>query len=135
MNYSQFQFRGFKIERSLIERNSNTPSKQIYINFKLSGIINTEKTNFQLKLDVKIKDKNKSFNIEIDAVANFSFEKNIELSNLDNYFYVNAPAILFPYIRAYISALTTLSGFEAINLPTLNVTKIEKDLKENTKQI
>ena len=135
MKHSKFQFKGFKIERSLIERNQNKPSKQVAINFKPFGEINTENASFQLNLGVKIEDKNKSFKIEIDAVANFYFEKETELSNLDNYFYVNAPAILFPYIRAYISTLTTLSGFEAINLPTLNMSKIGKDLKENTKEI
>jgi preprotein translocase subunit SecB len=84
---------------------------------------------------VNIEDENKSFNIEIDAVANYTFESEIGIDNLSKFFYVNAPALLFPYIRAYISTLTNLSGFEPINLPTLNMTRLGEDLKNNTTEI
>lgn len=131
-DYSKFQFKGFKIIRTLIERNDNEPSKKISLGFSPKGFINKKESNFQLHLDVKIEDENKSFNIEVIAVANYSF-KNIEgLNKLDSYFFVNAPALLFPYIRAYISTLTNLSGFEPINLPTLNMSGLGDDLKNNT---
>lgn len=73
--------------------------------------------------------------IEIEAVANYSFDRHIDVESLDKLFYVNAPALLFPYIRAYISTLTNLSGFEPVNLPTLNMTKLGNDLKRNTKEV
>ena len=84
---------------------------------------------------MKIEDENKAFNIEIKAIANYVFENGIELEKLNNFFYINAPALLFPYIRAFISTLTNLSGFEPINLPTLNMTKLGDDLKRNTKEV
>lgn len=49
-------------------------------------------------------------------------------------FYKNAPAIIFPYVRAYVSSLTVLSGIDAVNIPTMNLTSIAEDLKENTKK-
>ncbi len=135
--YSKFQFKGFKIIRSLIERNEFEPngnelSKRISLGFAPKGIINKTQGNFQLQLGVKIEDENKSFNIEIDAIANYTFEKKESLDNLNDLFYKNAPALLFPYIRAYISTLTNLSGFDPINLPTLNMTKLGEDLKKKT---
>ncbi len=81
---------------------------------------------------MKIEDENKAFKIVIDSIANYTFEKEINIDNLNNFFFVNAPALLFPYLRAYISTLTNLSGFEPINLPTLNMTKLGADLKSNT---
>lgn len=57
------------------------------------------------------------------------------MDNLGMFFYTNAPALLFPYIRAYISTLTNLSGFEPINLPTLNMTQLGKELEQNTSEI
>ena len=72
---------------------------------------------------------------EYDSIANYTFESNAGLDNLSSYFFINAPALLFPYIRAYISTLTNLSGFESINLPTLNMTRLGEDLKKNTKEI
>jgi len=131
-NYSKFQFKGFKIIRSLIERNDKTPSKKIALNFLPKGLINKQEGNFQLHLDVKIEDENKVYNINIKAIANYHFENKDELDNLNDLFYINAPALLFPYIRAYISTLTNLSGFDPINLPTLNMTSLGENLKKNT---
>ncbi len=134
-DYSKFQFKGFKIIRSVIERNDNEPSKKISLRFDPKGFINKNESNFQLQLGVKIEDENKSFNIEIESVANYSFENKEGLDKLDNLFYINAPALLFPYIRAYISTLTNLSGFEPINLPTLNMLGLGNDLKKNTSKV
>lgn len=135
MDHSRFQFTGFKIVRSLIERNDLVPSKTISIQFDPKGIVYKENSNFQLHLGVKIEDKNKVINIDVQAIGNYMFEKSIELDQIDNFFFVNAPALLFPYIRAYISTLTNLSGFEPINLPTLNMIKLGEDLKKNTSEV
>lgn len=131
-NYSKFQFQDFKIIRSFIERNENKPAKQISLNFQPKGIIDKAKSNFQLQLKVEIEDKNKAISIKIDAIANYQFENKEGLENLNDLFFVNAPALLFPYIRAYISTLTNLSGFDPINLPTLNMTCVGEDLQKNT---
>jgi len=129
--YSKFQFKGFKIIRSFIERNENEPSKKISLEFMPKGLLNKKNSSFQLHLGVKIEDENKAYVIEIMAVADYFFNKKESLENLNNFFYINAPALLFPYIRAYISTLTNLSGFESINLPTLNMSGLGEDLKKN----
>jgi|SRR5690554_1047265 len=135
MEDSKFQFKGFTIVRSLIERNEKESSKKISLGFNPRGFINKKDSNFELHLGVKLEDENKSFNIQIDAIANYVFENQVSLDNLSKFFYVNAPALLFPYIRAYISTLTNLSGFEPINLPTLNMTRLGEDLQKNTTEI
>ena len=135
MKDSKFQFKGFSIVRSLIERKNNKPSKKISLGFNPKGFINKENATFQLHLGIKIEDEGISFNIEIEAIANYTFEDKMGLDNLNKFFYVNAPALLFPYIRAYISTLTNLSGFEPINLPTLNMARLGDDLKANTSEV
>ena len=135
MEDSKFQFKGFTIVRSLIERNDNKSSKKLSLGFAPKGIINRDEATFQLHLGVKIEDENKTFNIELEAVANYTFEKKEGLDTLGQLFYINAPALLFPYVRAYISTLTNLSGFEPINLPTLNMTRLGDGLKKNTVEI
>ncbi len=132
---SKFQFQGFSITRSLIERKENDPSRKLSIGFNPRGVINREEGVFRLHLGVRIVDEGKSLNIEIDAVANYKFDNGLGKELLSQFFYVNAPALLFPYIRAYISTLTNLSGFEAINLPTLNMTRLGEDLKKNTSEL
>lgn len=40
---------------------------------------------------------------------------------------VNAPAIAFPYVRAFISNVTVNSGFEPLMLPSVNFVKMADD--------
>lgn len=132
MESSIFQFKGFTIVRTLIERDEKESSKKITLSFSPKGIIKKKESIFQLHLGVKIEDENKSLKIEIDAVGSYLFDNKEGIENLSKFFYINAPALLFPYIRAYVSTLTNLSGFEPINLPTLNMTRLGKDLQKNT---
>src|SRR5690554_2475366 len=131
MEDSKFQFKGFAIKKSLFERKDGDPSTKFDLDFSPKGFVNRKKSHFQLQLGVKITDENKIFIINIQAVADFFFNSEIESKQLNSFFYVNAPAILFPYIRAYISALTTLSGLKPLTLPTLNLTNLGKELEEN----
>lgn len=132
MEDSKFQFKGFAIKKSFFERKDGEPSTKFDLDFSPKGFVNRKKSHFQLHLGVKITDENKIFIIDIEAVADFFFNSEIESKQLNSFFYVNAPAILFPYIRAYISALTTLSGLKPLTLPTLNLTNLGKELEKNT---
>ena len=133
MDEAKFQFKGFYITRSLIERDETKEiSTKLSVDFKPSGIISKEKSNFKLLLGVKITDVEKVLNIDIDVRADYSFSSEIKPEELEQYFYINAPALLFPYLRAYIATLSNLSGFKTINLPTLNLTGLGEELKKNT---
>ena len=132
---SKFQFQGFVIRKSLIEQTNDTPSESINISFSPVGIVSNSQSTFQLQLGVKIVDENNVLTIDVTCVADFYFEKGIEEKQLNNYFYINAPAILFPYIRAYITTLTSLSGLKPIILPTLNLIGLGKDLAVHTNTI
>jgi preprotein translocase subunit SecB len=132
MEESKFQFKGFVITRSLFERNENELSKKVSLGFSPKGVYNKKDSSFQLTLGVAISNENASFKIELEAVADYLFETEYESEDISNFFYINAPALLFPYIRAYISTLTNLSGLMPINLPTLNMTRVGEDLKANT---
>ena len=132
MENSKFQFKGFSIIRSLIERKNNKQSSNVNLSFSPKGYISKQDSMFHLHLGVKIDDEFESFKIEIDSVATYKFEDSASLDSISHFFYLNAPAILFPYIRAYISTLTNLSGFQPINLPTLNMEGLGEDLKANT---
>lgn len=43
---------------------------------------------------------------------------------------VNSPAIGYPYLRAYVGAVLTLSGFASMILPTMNFQAMYKAAKE-----
>ena len=130
---SSFQFSRFIINRSLIEIREKKPSKSLSIHFEPRGTFTRETGKFDLFLNVKIEDNTKAILIEIDSVGFFLLQGVEQEKMLKSYLYLNAPAILFPYLRAYIASLSTLSGaITPITLPTLNLTNIGKELEKNT---
>ena len=135
MEDSKFQFKNFLIKKSFIDLGDGVPSQKLTIGFNPRGIINKNESCFQLQLGIKINDEKNILKIEIEAVANFNFNKQVEEKDLGGFFYLNAPALLFPYVRAYISTLTNLSGTQPITLPTLNMTGLGEELRKNVKVI
>ena len=132
---STFQFKGYRIERSLIELKSAEIGENFSISFDSKAIINKAESVFQLSLTAYIKDKEDTINIEVDIVSFFEFNSQIEKSQLDKLFFMNAPAIIFPYLRSYITTLTVLSGIDPVILPTLNLSALGKELEQNTTEL
>jgi preprotein translocase subunit SecB len=128
-----FQFKSFLVKRSLIELNDGEPDESFNVSINPSGEIFPSRSVFQLKLEIKVYDNKEVINIDLVVLASFVFNTNIKKTELDNYFFVNAPAIVFPYVRAYLSTLTNLSGLRPLNLPTLNLTTLKDKLKQNTR--
>ena len=129
---SKFQFKGYRINRSLIELDENSNFENLKISFAVSGLVKRVENLFILNLSVKIKNDESNLKIEVDTIANFLFEKVENIDDINSFFYNNSSAILFPYIRAYISTLTNLSGNRSITLPTMNLTNLADELRANT---
>ena len=129
---SKFQFKGYRINRSLIELDENSNFENLKISFAVSGLVKRVENLFILNLSITIKNNENNLNIEVDTIANFLFEKVENIDDISSFFYNNSSAILFPYIRAYISTLTNLSGNRSITLPTMNLTNLADELRANT---
>ena len=133
---AKFRFSDFIIKKSLIEKKDSESGSNFNINIQPEGKIFRKDQKFQLELKTIIKDNNDVVNIEVVTLGNFYFDQEIASEQLHKYFFLNAPAIMFPYIRAYITTLTSLSGYKPIILlPTLNLSSIGEQLKENTSDI
>jgi preprotein translocase subunit SecB len=130
---SLFHFDGHRIVKSFFEMKDGQEGKELSIGFLPKGVINKEKSTFELELSTKVEDENSVFIAEFTTIGMFSFNSNeIAPDTLDKMFYLNAPAILFPYVRAYLSTLTTLSGLKPVILPTMNLSNLASDLQANT---
>ncbi len=134
-NISKFQFKGYRIKRSLIELEEFSNFENLKIGFKVSGLVQQTDNIFNLNLNVTITNQEQNLNIEVDATGQYKFEEFEKIEDISSFFYVNSSAILFPYIRAYISTLTNLSGNRSVTLPTLNLTSLAEELKSNTKLV
>lgn len=71
--------------------------------------------------------------INILCKACFVFKEPVAFEEIPNYFYLNSIAILFPYIRAFVSIITLQANINALVLPTMNLASLQETLKENTK--
>lgn len=132
---SKFQFKGYHINKSQIELNENSNLENLKIGFKVSGVIQKKDKLYFLNLSVEINNQEQDLKIYVEATGKFEFDTVDHEKDISSYFYVNSSAILFPYIRAYISTLTNLSGNRSITLPTFNLTNLAEDLKLNTKVV
>ena len=104
----------------------------IEINIQPKGTVVKAVSQFILQLRVNITDTENGLSINVVSDSVFAYPPEADLNELSNsLFVVNAPAIAFPYIRAYISGLTALSGMPTLTLPTLNLSQIGETLKGN----
>ena len=83
---STFQFKSFKVLKSLIEfKDEEHVAQEINIKINPSGIIDRKQNLFKLRLDVIILDENENLMIEISSISTFSFQK--ASKNLNSLFF------------------------------------------------
>jgi len=119
---ARFRFLGYKITDSLIHIDATQEvSKGCNVTFEKTAGVNEVEHRMRLILVAKIDSHNKALHIEVKAEGIFEFEQDITEEEQRIFFNTSAPAILFPYVRAYIGSLTALSGVAPVVLPTLNL--------------
>lgn len=128
---AKIQFVSFVVKECQIIFREQTNSK-LSINFDASGVIDKIDHLFILSLTTKVKTTDKSIEIKVVSESVFAYHDGADIEEYkSSYFTINAPAIIFPYVRAYISTLTSLSGVSTILLPTFNLAPLGESLKEN----
>ncbi|EIJ44124.1 preprotein translocase subunit SecB [Beggiatoa alba B18LD] len=94
----------------------------------------TNKRSFIVSFLIDLKRQDDSLSISIEAIAIFSTTEIVDEQFLGSSFAtVNAPAIAFPFVRAYIANFTLNSGFNPIMLPSFNFQAMQRaksELKE-----
>lgn len=128
---SDFRFNGYLIRNC--EQNINMEPEgdleNLSIEIKPSGKRSSD--SFVLTLEVNIHDSEDKFVLHLVVDGFFAFRGDMSNEVLSPYFLTNAPAILFPYVRAYIAMMSSLSGIGTVKLPTLNLVGLKKELEEN----
>ena len=84
-----------------------------------------EKRKFNLFFEINVKDRD--FDFDIKMLFIFEFDVDItEEFKVSDFPKINAPAIAFPYLRAFISNVTLQSGFNPVMLPSINFVEFAK---------
>lgn len=95
---------------------------KIDVKFEAKNTVDGNKATTEVITKLLLKsEKEDVVKLECTFVANFSIIEGNE--NMDIYEYVenNAVALMFPYIREYISTITGKAGMHPILLPPMNI--------------
>lgn len=124
---AKFRFSGYKIIESSINID---PEKEVgqkmSVEFRQTDGVEVGEHKMHLVLDAHVNDDANALEVHVKALGFFEFDDNLSEEMKAIFFKTSAPAILFPYVRAYISTLSSLSGIKPIILPTLNMSQRDK---------
>lgn len=119
---AKFRFLNFSISETHIKiEPSEEQEHSLSINIDQTQYENEEEGKMKLELNVKVADEKGLVDVNVIANGIFEYDKDITSEAKESFFNINAPAILFPYVRAYVSSLTAMSGMSPITLPTINL--------------
>lgn len=133
---ASFTFDKFKVAHFSFTESEST-SEKFNIKFDINGLYYQKTGKFEIYITFLTFEDTKELTpiIKIDSVSYFSFTEIIKLEEIPQYFYRNAIAIMFPYLRAFVSTLTLHANTKMTILPILNLSTLEQPLKEKTKVV
>ena len=124
---ARFRIVEYLFKETSIKLTGEDISDDVEFGIEPNGIFEEDNKMFILTLNVLVKDKKSSLEVKMTVTGKFKYETN-DIQELVPYLGFNAPAIMFPYIRAYITNITALGGMSPIILPTLNMESVGKEL-------
>lgn len=138
MDKAKFQFISYHFPKFSFNI-GNSPSAKtseeddgVEVKFSASGVYDEQEMTYQLLLGVMLYGNDESIISEVECVAEFKFNEHTRLETIPEFFYPNCIAIVYPYIRSFLSLITTQSNNRGIILPTWNLTSLGNGLKEKT---
>lgn len=122
------QLKGWKVLKLEFKANEKKSKKDNTFDLGTNSFFLDEEQNvFFVDFSIEIRDKEFSLSLE----ANFKFqlegEGDFEAFKKSTFPRVNAPAIAFPYLRAFISVYTQQAGYKSVILPSINFIELDKE--------
>ena len=133
MEQAKFSFKGFRVVDA--ELHFAKVTDNLNLQFYPEGVFDADNHQYHLHLSFRAINDNseKDVIVQLESIAFFQFEDAVtKLEEIPSYFYANSIAIIFPYIRAFVSTLTLQSNAKPMVLPTMNLSSLEAELRRNT---
>jgi preprotein translocase subunit SecB len=135
MEKATFQIIDYQFNQVHIDH-QNYRETDFDISFEANGLFNSKDAIYQLQFSVTVLNKDaQAPYVQIACTGYYKFDNVATIQEIPEYFYKNSIAILFPYVRAYLSLVTTQSNLKGILLPTLNLSDLNGTLKMNTRSL
>lgn len=134
MNNKEVAFRLVNYKFTKATLNFDIPEDaEFVIDFKPSGKLKEIEGTYDLSFDTIVKcEETDTIIVEVSCIAQFSFMDRIKFEEIPDFFYPNSLAILFPYIRAFVSTLSLQANSSPMILPTVNLMGLTEELRDNT---
>lgn len=132
MQKAAFSITKYQFDKVFIDLEEHK-SDEMNLDFVTSGIYYKENSSYELVFTLKVTNipQAKPF-VEVRCIGIFQFENVNSFEEIPDFFYKNSIAILFPFVRAYVSIITIQANVPSVMLPTLNLSSLESELRENT---
>lgn len=109
---------------------------ELNISFFPQGVFHVKEARYELIFEVKVEcNENQTEVVRVSCEASFSFAGKITVSEIPEYFYPNSLAIIFPYIRAFVSTMSLQANVRPVVLPTVNLMGLTEQLKSRTQVV
>lgn len=133
MQNASFSIVNYQFDKINIDL-TNHKNLNLSTSFDTNGLFDSENSVYELTFLVRVFNNDEIENpfISVRCKGLFKFENVTNLEEIPDFFYRNCIAILFPYVRAYISLVTTQANVPGIILPTYNLSNLEEGLRKNT---
>lgn len=131
---SGFRFLKYRVIDSVMHIKGevgNTFSLNLDLDVAMNSEDNPSVSDLRMKLIVK--DSSDNFFVDVLLIGYFE-AANCDVEQRQTFMCMNAPAILFPYLRSYISTLTAQAGLSPVIIPTINLVKNGEELLGKLKQ-
>lgn len=127
----KLEFISFDVQKVLFDRKTNDREYEFGINIKqaLIDINDNEESVFRAGFLVEITgtSEEKPISIKVEAGGIFKIHNSPPHEVVENFKYISAPSIVYPYLRSFISLLTLNAGLNPVNLPSVNFLKQYKE--------
>ena len=135
MEKAAFKLDGYHFTKASLDFNIPNDA-ELNISFNPSGVFHSKEARYDLVFDVTVGcNETNTEVIKVSCEASFSFGNKISIEEVPEYFYPNSLAIVFPYVRAFVSTVSLQANVQPVVLPTINLMGLTEELKEQTKVI
>lgn len=135
MEPARFSFKRYSFTEAHLSLTDIPNECGISLNFHPTGVFHCNTGIFSLTLDFTASYEKEQENVNFAKIvlnADFEFKDITSLGEVPDYFYPNSLAIVFPYIRAFISTLTLQANVRPIVLPTMNLSSLKLEFRNNS---
>lgn len=133
MPKAAFSITNYYFDKVNINLENKPSDNKLDLSFDVKGFFESAESNYELTFIVQVtNDEFEQPLVEIQCRGIFHINDIHNADEIPEFFYINSIAILFPYVRGYVSMITTQANIPGIILPTLNLASLGPMLKQNT---